>query len=218
MKTSISNLHLEILDDTRKAALEKILPFTESFVLGGGTALSLQIAHRLSFDFDFFSQKEIKKSLLEKISQTVSVKEVLVRSIDELTFLDSNDIKYTFLNYYFPNCYDILEYDNGMKLFSIKEIAVKKAYTIGRRGVYRDYFDIFAILKDNYSSLKEINENAQKVYQGVFSPKLFLEKLVYFNDLPDFDISPLDSTKDISPDAVKQFLEKAVRDYLADNI
>jgi len=102
--------------------------------------------------------------------------------------------------------------------FSIKEIAVKKAYTIGRRGVYRDYFDIFVILKSNYSSLKEINENAQKVYRGVFSPKLFLEKLVYFNDLPDFDISPLDSTKDISPDAVKQFLKKAVRDYLADNI
>ncbi len=54
MTKNISNLHLELLDNKRQELLEQLIPLTEGFVLGVGTALALQLAHRKSFDFDFF--------------------------------------------------------------------------------------------------------------------------------------------------------------------
>ena len=57
MNKNISNLHLDILDKERQSLLHKLLPFTKAFVLGGGTALALQLCHRESYDFDFFSQQ-----------------------------------------------------------------------------------------------------------------------------------------------------------------
>lgn len=55
MSNNISNIHLELLDKARQEVLQKLIPVTANFVLGGGTALTLQLAHRKSFDFDFFS-------------------------------------------------------------------------------------------------------------------------------------------------------------------
>lgn len=209
-----SKLHLDILDNTRQKLLQKVILVAEDFVLGGGTALSLQIAHRESFDFDFFSEKEIPKNLIEKLSKELEVKEITVDSGDELTFLDSNDVKLTFLFYHFKSYFDVLKFTNGLKMFSVKEIAIKKAYTIGRRGVYRDYFDLYILLKDKHTTLEEIITSAEKIYRGLFSAKLFLEQLVYYKDLPDFDIAPIKNEPLASKDEVEQFLEEQVKAYI----
>ena len=214
MKIDISKLHLDILDDNRQKLLQKIVPLAGDFILGGGTALSLQIEHRISFDFDFFSQKEIHRSFIEKFSKQIKVKEIAVDSSDELTFFDSNDVKLTFLFYPFKPQYDIINFINGLRMFSVKEIAVKKAYTIGRRGVYRDYFDLYIILKNQYITLKEIVASSEKVYKGLFNEKLFLEQLVYFKDLPDFEIEPIKNKQLPSNKEVKRFLEELVKEYI----
>lgn len=214
MKLDISKLHLEILDDSRKKLLSEIIPFTQEFILGGGTALGLQIAHRESFDFDFFSEQEIPKDLSEKISRSIEFKEILVQSGDELTFLTRDNVKVSFRYYYFKPYYDSIEVSNGLNLFSIQEIAVKKAYTIGRRGVYRDYFDLYSILNGDYSNLQEIISAAENIYEGLFSSKLFLEQLVYFKDIPDFDIEPVGDSPIPTRDEVCHYLEEIVSEYL----
>lgn len=217
MKHNISKLHLDILDNTRQELLQKLIPQVQDFVLGGGTALSLQIAHRLSYDFDFFSQKPIPKNFLEKISQVIQIKEVSIDSSDELTFFDSNNVKYTFLYYYFKPHFEMIEILNGVKIFSVQEIAIKKAYTIGRRGAYRDYFDLYTILKDEYITLKEVIQIAEEVYKGLFSDKLFLEQLVFFKDLPDFAIEPVSHASIPTPETVKQYFENIVTTYLEES-
>jgi hypothetical protein len=73
------------------------LPFTKEFVLGGGTALALQLNHRKSYDFDFFGQSDITKNLLEKISHAIPIQNIAVDSGDELTFFTAKDVKVTFL-------------------------------------------------------------------------------------------------------------------------
>lgn len=148
MTKNISSLHLDILDDTRKDLLGTLFPFAKEFVLGGKTALALQLNHRKSYDFDFFSSSEIKKTLLKRISQIVSIENVSINSIDELTFFTKNNIKVTFLHYPFPDRYPIESFNTGLQIFSVQDIAIKKAYTIGRRGEYRDYFDIYTIYID----------------------------------------------------------------------
>lgn len=45
MNKNILKLHLELLDKKRQEVLQKLIPFTTDFVLGGGTALALQLVY-----------------------------------------------------------------------------------------------------------------------------------------------------------------------------
>ncbi len=69
-------LHFDILDEARGQLLDQLIPLTSDFVLAGGTALALQIGHRKSFDFDFFSLNDIPESLLENIAKLVKIESV----------------------------------------------------------------------------------------------------------------------------------------------
>lgn len=92
-----------------------------------------------------------------------------------------------------------------------KEIALQKAYTVGRRGEYRDYFDLYTILKQEYISLKEIISGAKQIYNGAFDEKLFLEQLIYFNDLNNFEVIPASQTPLPAPDEIKHYFETLVK-------
>jgi len=214
MKENTSKIHYEILDRKRLKLLDDLSPLVESFILAGGTALALQINHRESYDFDFFSEKEILPSLLVRLKNLVEISTVLINNSDELSLMTKDDIKLSFIYYPFK-IKASTELKNGIKLFSIVDIAAQKAYTIGRRGAYRDYFDIYSLLWGNYLTLNEIIENAKKNYGEVFNPKLFLEQLVYFNDLNNFEIIPTDHNQKLpSNTKVREFLEKTVKNYL----
>lgn len=215
MSNNISNIHLELLDKERLEVLGKLTPLAVDFILGGGTALALQLAHRKSFDFDFFSSSQISEKLLEKLSKVLSVENVVVDTRDELTFFTTSDVKITFLYYPFKPLFEPIKADSGLKLFPIKEIALQKAYTIGRRGEYRDYFDLYTILKGGYINLKEIITGGKQAYNGAFDEKLFLEQLVYYGDIRNFDVTPVSKAKLPTPDEVKQYFETLVKMYIA---
>lgn len=214
MNKNILNLHLDILDNNRKELLNKLFFYTEGFVLGEGTALALYIAHRKSFDFDFFSTKLVPKNLLGKISKSIQIENIANDSLNELTFFTKSKIKVTFLNYPFKPYFKTLKKEKGFELFSIKDIAIQKAYTIGRRGEYRDYFDLYTILKNKYIDLNQIISIAKKIYGSVFDEKMFLEQLVYFDDMLNFDIVPVSLEKPPTKDEVKKFFEELVASYI----
>lgn len=214
MNKGILKIHLDILDKKRQELLTKLLPYLKDFILAGGTALALQINHRESYDFDFFSSSPIPKNYIEKISQIIKIATISVDSSDELTFFTENEIKVTFLNYPFGFAYPLESLDNGLSLFSIKDIAIKKAYSIGRRGAYRDYFDLYSILKDDYISLQELIRETKKIYGSIFEEKLFLQQLVYFGDITDFTILPVSTQIIPKHEKVKQYLEEIVKNYL----
>lgn len=214
MNKNISNLHLEILDKERQDLLHLLLPFIKDFVLGGGTALALQLNHRKSYDFDFFSQKSLPKNLLEKLSRVVSIKNIAVDSADELTFFTDKNIKVTFLYYPFKDRYAYENLDEGLRLFSVKDIAIKKAYTIGRRGEYRDYFDLYSIFKKESLNLTDLIRDAKEIYGSIFEEKIFLQQLVYFDDLLNFEIAPIRNEFLPTSEEVKHFFESLIESYI----
>ncbi|MDP3882663.1 MAG: hypothetical protein Q8Q48_01250 [Candidatus Staskawiczbacteria bacterium] len=63
----MSKLHFELLDKNQAECLKILTNFSKFGVLGGGTALMLQLAFRKSFDFDIFTPKPISKQFLYKI-------------------------------------------------------------------------------------------------------------------------------------------------------
>lgn len=201
-------MHPEVLDEKNRTIFQALRNFND-FYLAGGTALALQIGHRISIDFDFFSEREISVDLFDKVEKIFSPDSIhiSVNNSDELTlFIDS--IKVTFLYYPFPLTDDLTEYE-GIKLLSIKEIGASKAYTIGRRGSYKDYVDLYFILSEAHSTLSELIAMAEKKYGDAFNGRLFFEQLVYFDDIENADILFL--KKLVDRKEIQSFFENEIK-------
>ncbi len=172
-------MHHEVLTE-RAAELFSALSRFPGFYLAGGTALALQIGHRVSVDFDLFSNKDIERSLLPHVgcvfSDGASIAP-LINNSDELTVL-VDDVKITFLKYPFPTFDPFVIYEQ-MPLLSVREIAATKAYTIGRRGAYKDYIDLYFTLSEQHAPLLDIIDIAEKKFGFEFNSRLFLEQLVF---------------------------------------
>lgn len=184
----MSDLHKELLTEKANNQFKKLENFSDEFYLAGGTALALQIGHRISLDYDFFSENKIKKTLLSKIEKIFSGTSivVLLDNSRELTLL-IDEVKYTFLHYPFP-VLEPLIITKEIKLLSIKEILATKAYSIGRRGSFKDYIDLYTGLKQDYTNLSEIISLACKKYNDAFNSRLFLEQLLFLDDVEEIEI------------------------------
>jgi hypothetical protein len=208
----MSKIYLEILDKERKLILEKLKNFSSVGYLAGGTALSLQISHRLSLDFDFFVEKPLKRTLIKKCQEVFGQDiQVIYQTADQLTFLTPTNIKIDFVYYWYPLISPLIK-TPFVNLASISDIAADKAETVGRRATWRDYVDIFFILKWGLFSLKEIVALAKKKFGGEFNELLFLEQLVFFKDLEMTEIKFF--KEKYSESKIKRYLEKKVEEFL----
>lgn len=200
----------EVLTSAQKTVFAKLLPFKKIGILAGGTSLAFQLRHRRSFDFDIFTPENIPFDLAWEIKKIFGERiEILKESETELTFYDPAKVKITFFHYPFKSLYPIIK-TASIPIFDWREIAADKAYTLGRRPIYRDYVDLFFIIKKGYK-LKNIISDAEKKFSALFSKKLFLEQLTYFGDLRDFRIEFLQ--KEYTPGEIRSFFEKAVEQY-----
>ena len=204
-------MHLEVLKENAR----KLLPYfsgLKNYYLAGGTAIALQIGHRISVDFDFFSAKKLPKDLFSKIKTKIPKKfsvKLSVNNSEELT-LFVNDTKVTFLYYPFPLVDKLIRVEN-MTMLSLKELAATKAYTIGRRGEYKDYIDIYFLLKDKHVKLKYLIKAAQKKYATDFNDRLFLEQLLYFDDIDTSKIILL-KNKNLTSNDLKQSFSEEIKE------
>jgi hypothetical protein len=201
-------MHTEALTDQAKQLLPLLSSF-EGFYLAGGTALALQIGHRISVDFDLFTPNEIPHTLLPKVKRVFADSSVLVSvdNPDELTGF-ANDVKITFLRYPYPAVLNLVSHE-GLSMLSVKEIAATKAHTIGRRGSYKDYADLYFVLKEQYTSLNEIIDIANRKYGNDFNGRLFLEQLVYWDDIVATQIRFL--TEQVTKEQIADFLVREIK-------
>lgn len=206
----MSKIYPEILDKKRLAIFQKLGQIEKKSYLLGGTALSLQIKHRKSVDFDLALDMPIKKSLLHKAKEVLSPLSVTV-SIDqpsELTIFLDKDVKITFLHYPFPNLHPFVK-TKYLNLLSLPDLASTKAQTIGRRGEWKDYVDLYFLLTEADLRLEQVMMEAKKRFGGEFSEKLFLEQLVYWEDITDFNIDYVGD--DIPKSEIQAYFSKLVK-------
>ncbi len=181
----------------------------DGFYLAGGTALALQIGHRISVDFDLFCSGAIDQSLLAKAQKVFAgfPLQPLINNLDELTLL-AGSVKVTFLSYPFPVIEPLVSH--GLRMLSVKEIGATKAYTIGRRGTYKDYVDLYFIVAGHHASLQEIIALAERKFGSVFNSRLFTEQLLFMDDLRDYQI---DFLKDpITDGDIIDFFEEQIQE------
>lgn len=147
-------MHIEILDNKRIELLKKlsILPIIDDFILGGGTAVSLILGLRESFDFDFFSYQHFNIDQLEEILKNNFNDLVVINKFVPKSTLDVliNGIKVSFLEYSYKEIDEFvkLEEFNNLKLFSLIDLMTMKCAAITQRGSKKDFFDLFFVLKE----------------------------------------------------------------------
>jgi len=181
----MTSLHLEVLTDLGKALFPKLLVFKDDFYLAGGTALALQLGHRVSADFDLFSPDPIKKTLLSRVENDLAGGPLapMIATSRELTAMIKG-VKCTFLHYPFALLYPF-PVNTPIRILSARELLVTKVYTIGRRGSLKDYVDLWAGIEAGIVAFPELIELAGKKYGEAFNDRLFLEQLLYLDDVAD---------------------------------
>ena len=197
-------MHKEILSKEQIALLPLLKKFNKNFGLVGGTAVALHVGHRRSIDFDLFSLKSFRNIFLKrKIKNIVKIDEVLVNIDGEFTFF-SRGVKITFFNYPFAIDYRV-GLDEIIKIPDLLTLAAMKAYALGKRAKWKDYLDLYFIIRDYYS-INEIIEKGKDIFSNEFNDKIFRTQLSYFADinyeeeidfLPGFKVSDAQIKKEL---------------------
>lgn len=207
----MSTLFTHNLNKNQFQVYKKLEIFNNQFILAGGTSLMLQINHRKSYDFDCFSEKPLNGALLRKVVKIFGNNiNIHVDNSNLLLFTTSEGVKVDLVYYPYKPLHQIIN-NAPISLFDVQDIASNKAYTIGRRATWRDYVDLFYLLKNNIVKIEKTISEAKIRFGGEFSEKLFLEQLVYFKDL---EIVPIEFIKKgYTPTEIKKELENIVQKH-----
>ncbi|WP_374688109.1 nucleotidyl transferase AbiEii/AbiGii toxin family protein [Promineifilum sp.] len=157
--------------------------FLEGFYLAGGTALALQIGHRLSTDLDWFSYKQTLLALeREEIVRTLSTdgQFQIVSEQDGMIYsrLIGTDVSFIFQQH--PLLRETVHY-KGAQLASPIDIGLMKLAAINSRGARRDFVDIYCLR--HIISLEELLTLAPQKYAN--RPdflSIAIRALTYFED------------------------------------
>lgn len=154
------------------------------YVLYGGTALALRLAHRRSVDFDFFTDQPLSRSdlfgamshlahstLLQDTSDTITAVVPVGRSKVKVSFFAGLRIGRIGR----PDWTD----DGVLQVASLKDLFATKLKVLLQRVEAKDYMDVAAILERG-GRLADGLAAARALYGGTFQPTECLKALIYF--------------------------------------
>lgn len=172
----------EILSEKQRELLPLIEQFSEDYFLVGGTAIALHIGHRRSIDFDLFTARDIKRPNIKKVIDKTpfTVDKILYEAFDQIHII-VNSLKLTFFNFPYKIQHTI-DFEGIITLPSLLDLSAMKTYAMGRRAKWKDYVDLYFILKEHHT-FKELSDRAREIFGVYYNEKLFREQLSYFDDI-----------------------------------
>ena len=194
------------------------LDIIKDYVLVGGTALSLQLNTRLSEDLDFMKWKKTKKDNPEipwtKINKELSNLGFGKVKVEVLGFehalFEVADVKLSFYfrDSYSPKGLQIVPFHNNVAVADIDSIGVMKIDAMLRRNSFRDYYDLYSILKNG----ADINDLLNKAndYSGRVTKRTNLISIISNGDKfsRDKGFEKLNPIYNISNEEIEDFIIK----------
>ncbi len=203
-------MHIEILNSDQMALLPLLSKFKKEYYLVGGTAIALHIGHRLSIDFDLFKNGPIRpKAIISKFDSLKQEINITLNRQGQLNLICKN-VKFTFFDFE----YDVpspIAVNSSIKIPTLLDLSAMKAYALGRRSKWKDYLDLYFIIKEYYS-IKEISIRAKEIFGDLFSEKLFRGQISYFVGISFDEEVDFMSGFEVSDNFVKDFLTNAALD------
>lgn len=199
----------EIFENISK--LECIKPF----VMVGGTALSLQLKTRLSEDLDFMRWKQGPKDklevgwpIIERELESLGEVEHDVYGLDQVIF-KVRGVKLSF--YAAPrkqlSTMQPILYKNNLRIADVRTIGALKMEVMLRRAKFRDYYDLYSILKSGVN-IEELIPLALE-HSGHKLKKKNLLAMITNGEFykKDKDFLNLDPTYDVSPIDIQEYIK-----------
>ena len=197
-------MHKEILSPEQIKLLPLLKIASKDFGLVGGTAVALHIGHRRSIDFDLFSDEPFDNNAIKRmVARVAEITKTFVKHSGEYTFM-CDAVKITFYHYPYAIAYKT-QVDHCIKIPDLLTLAAMKAFALGKRAKWKDYVDLYFILKD-FHTLTEIAIKSAEIFGGEFNEKLFRIQLSYFDDINYDEQVEFLPGFEISEDAIKKAL------------
>ena len=182
-------------------------------VLAGGTALALHVGHRVSVDFDFFTNHEVDPAAVVLAMQATSVEIRVLKLEPGTAVMTANGVKVSLFQYPYPFA-EPTERFSGAMVAGIVDIAGMKLIAIMQRGARRDFVDLYAVLKT--TPFRVIAHNAiQRFGTTLIEPVIIGKALVWFADA-DAQPDPMYLGKPVQWSAIKRFFRSSVSQFVLD--
>lgn len=171
-------------------------PLFNPFRLVGGTALSLQLGHRISVDIDLFTDAEynsldfnlFEEYLLKNFSYYYTTSNGPV-AFGKTYFIGPNENDTIKLDLFYTDSFiDNYILNNGIRLATVREIMAMKMDVISRGGRKKDFWDVHELMED--IPLSELIQLHQKRYPFTHNSAHLIEKLTDFSHA-DGDFEPI---------------------------
>lgn len=179
---------LEILPQAQLKLWPLLSAIPSCFTLYGGTAVALQLAHRKSIDFDFFSAQPLNRNKLLETLLFLKQAQIVQPEINTLNChvtLPEGIVKLQFLaglNNRQGRVEDpLICEDNNIRIASLRDLLATKLNTIQMRAEIKDYIDINAMLEHGLT-LQDGLACASAVYGEQFDPATSLRALCSYRD------------------------------------
>ncbi|MBO4571363.1 MAG: nucleotidyl transferase AbiEii/AbiGii toxin family protein [Bacteroidales bacterium] len=191
--------------------------------LCGGTGQSLQMNHRLSEDLDFELiglRKERPELDFGAILGEIKLKfpdarEEIMGEDHFLVFINEGRVKLSFFRPENPvKTMKVGWQHNNLKIPTLQELLGMKVYAICVRTVFRDYYDIYCLLKAGCNLTEAVSYasylfrhtiRSKAMYTKLLSPQLFRK---------DEDFQRMSPAEDVSPETIRDYIKTVMENGL----
>ena len=200
-------MHLEIFNEEQRQLFPLLSKFKNEFYMVGGTAIALHIGHRLSIDFDLFKQGKIQPKRITTLFKKHNEDIIVTLNREGQLNLVCRNVKLTFFDFDYSIPHPVL-LENGLSFPRLLDLAAMKAFALGMRSKWKDYVDLYFVLKGHYD-INTVSKRATECFGDLFSEKLFRGQLNYFEGISFEEQVEFMPGFEVNENEVKEFLVDA---------
>jgi len=183
------------------------MPLLNPFYLVGGTALALQLGHRLSVDIDLFSLEPFDKNELLEVLNSAFESVAVESEGTTMMITNINGIKVDFVKMSYPFLFPPLIVED-IRMLSVRDIAPMKLKAVTQRGSKKDFFDLYFLL-----DLMPLQEMLHLFQEKFKQHEIFhvIKSLSYFDDAEGY-ADPMVFDAAVTWEKVKTKMRKVVQE------
>lgn len=205
-----------------EAIIDKIaeLECIKPYLLCGGTALAMQIGHRMSEDLDFMMWR-ISKTEKPEVNWNTIERELVAKvgEIESFNMLGFDQVEFVvegvklsfFVSDNLSPVAEPIEYMGNIRLADIESIMVMKLEVMLRRMKFRDYYDIYCILREGHSIHRGI-ERSLKYSRHRLSTKNIIAMLLGGQFIADDNFATLQPKYSVTKEEIREYILRKLKD------
>lgn len=205
-----------------EAIIDKIaeLECIKPYLLCGGTALAMQIGHRMSEDLDFMMWR-ISKTEKPEVNWNAIERELVAKvgEIESFNMLGFDQVEFVvegvklsfFVSDNLSPVAEPIEYIGNIRLADIESIMVMKLEVMLRRMKFRDYYDIYCILREGHSIHRGI-ECSLKYSRHRLSTKNIIAMLLGGQFIADDNFATLQPKYSVTKEEIREYILRKLKD------